>query len=283
MKYAKKFETDAEYDNFLLSENYITPHLIVIKTPQSIKYRLKDLELDCTEYPYNVNSLSGNQYVQINDKLKEVLTDYLIMAENDISEPPTIEERHGRSLIIHFKDIEFKAKILCFNKRVTLTPEDDISNIAYIYYTEANSNEVYIHYSCIVYDTDIKLSNGKTKKIQDISYDDYLLVWDFDKGNYTSAKPLWIKKEETAIEYYLCKFENGSSLKLVGSNGKCHRVFNYTDGVFESATDCIGKEIYTTQGVTRLMNVTKVQENVKLDIEKFTKIWYNDFIFAFWL
>ena len=268
MKYTKKFETDAEYDNFLLSENYITPHVIVIKNATNIKYRLKDLVLDCTEYPCDVNALDKKQYAQINDILKKILTDYLIMAENDIfendiSELPTIEERHGRSLIIHFKDIEFKAKVLCFNKQVILAPEDKMRNIAHIYYIEANSDEVYIDYSCIVYDTDIKLSNGKTKKIQDISYDDYLLVWDFDKGNYTSAKPLWIKKAETAIEYYLCEFENGSSLKLVGSNGKCHRVFNYTDGVFESATDCIGKEIYTTQGITRLMNVTKVQENVK--------------------
>lgn len=134
---------------------------------------------------------------------------------------------------------------------------------ALLFYDTYSPNCVTLVYICIVHDTNIQMADGTSKKIQDISYDDYLLVWDFDNGCFTSAKPLWIKKEETAMEYYLCEFENGTTLKLVGSNGKCHRVFNYTDGVFESATDCIGKEIYTMQGITRLVNVTKVQETVK--------------------
>ena len=34
----------------------------------------------------------------------------------------------------------------CFNKQVILAPEDKMPNIAHIYYTEANSDEVYIDY-----------------------------------------------------------------------------------------------------------------------------------------
>ena len=36
----------------------------------------------------------------------------------------------------------------------------------------------------------------KKKRIEDITYDDEVLVWDFDKGCFTKAKPFWIKVEE---------------------------------------------------------------------------------------
>lgn len=40
----------------------------------------------------------------------------------------------------------------------------------------------------------------KKKKIEDLNYNE-LLVWDFDHGCFTTARPLWLKKKEEAEEY----------------------------------------------------------------------------------
>lgn len=122
---------------------------------------------------------------------------------------------------------------------------------------------VYFTPPCYLKNTKISLFNGEYKLVQDITYDDELLVWNFDEGKYDSAKPLWIKQAQTTMKYYHCSFENGITLDLVGSNGKCHRVFNYTDMRFDYAVDCIDKEVYTTLGVTKLISVELREEKVE--------------------
>ena len=39
------------------------------------------------------------------------------------------------------------------------------------------------------------------KKIKDVTYDDLLLVWDFDEAKFTWAKPLWIRQEEISKSF----------------------------------------------------------------------------------
>lgn len=116
---------------------------------------------------------------------------------------------------------------------------------------------------CFVRGTQISLSNHAFKNVEDIKYDDELLVWDFDNGCYASSKPIWIKKVQTTHYYYQCEFDNGVTIKLVGSNGKCHRVFNVDDNIFESATDCVGKNIMTENGISKLIKCEKVYESVE--------------------
>ena len=49
---------------------------------------------------------------------------------------------------------------------------------------------------CIAGGTLVPLADGTTKAIEDITYDDELLVWDFDEGKLSSAKPAWVKKAD---------------------------------------------------------------------------------------
>jgi hypothetical protein len=95
-------------------------------------------------------------------------------------------------------------------------------------------------YICYIKGTKILLSNNTSKQVQDITYKDDLLVWDFDNGCYTSAKPLWIKKEETALYYYNCVFEDGNELNLVGDGGNCHAVYCIDENCFKYANQCAG-------------------------------------------
>lgn len=116
---------------------------------------------------------------------------------------------------------------------------------------------------CYAKNTHIILADRTSKLVQDITYQDELLVWDFDNGCISSARPIWIKKVQTADYYYRCEFANGTVLKLVGSEGRCHRIFDIDKGIFESATECVGHRIMTEQGETTLLSCERVDEEVE--------------------
>ena len=89
-------------------------------------------------------------------------------------------------------------------------------------------------YYCLIEGTQITLADGTAKAIEDITYDDELLVWNFYEGKFDKAKPTWIKVEETAPRYNLVKFSNGSEVGFVGAGGEkgYHRIFNKEAGAF---------------------------------------------------
>lgn len=84
------------------------------------------------------------------------------------------------------------------------------------------------NYSCIIEGTLITLADHTKKPIEDITYDDDLLVWNFYEGKFDSAKPVWITKPRLAHEYNLCKFSNGVEVGFVGNGGNegYHRIYN---------------------------------------------------------
>ena len=81
---------------------------------------------------------------------------------------------------------------------------------------------------CFIEGTQITLADGSTKAIEDITYNDELLVWNFYEGKFDKAKPTWIKVEEVASRYNLVKFSNGAEVGFVGAGGEkgYHRIFN---------------------------------------------------------
>ena len=113
----------------------------------------------------------------------------------------------------------------------------------------------------IVYDKKNKKRNKK--KLKDIDEDDLILCWDFDKGEFTYAKPLWIKKPEQVDYYYSLKFEKDYSLKVVGD----HKLFCVNKNRFMNAGNDnefeIGDSIYTANGeIVKLLSHEKVFESV---------------------
>ena len=89
-------------------------------------------------------------------------------------------------------------------------------------------------FMCMIEGTQITLADGSTKAVENITYDDELLVWNFYAGRFDKAKPSWIKVEETAPRYNLVKFSNGSEVGFVGAGGEkgYHRIFNKEAGAF---------------------------------------------------
>lgn len=81
---------------------------------------------------------------------------------------------------------------------------------------------------CLAAGTMITLADGSSKPIETITYDDEIRVWDFDLGRFSSAKPLWIKRSETATAYNVLTFSDGSTLHTIDQ----HRIFNTQAGAF---------------------------------------------------
>lgn len=115
---------------------------------------------------------------------------------------------------------------------------------------------------CLAEGTQITLADRTTKAIEDITYEDDLLVWDFDNARFATAKPLWIMKQQIASQYNLLKFANGLELKTIDQ----HRIFNKELGKFSyPMTDetPVGTTTFTDNGEeTTLISKEVVKERV---------------------
>jgi hypothetical protein len=81
---------------------------------------------------------------------------------------------------------------------------------------------------CLLAGTQIALSDGSYKAIEDITYTDKMLSWDFDRGCYAETSALWIKRGETGSQYNLLTFSDGTTLRTFDQ----HRIFNKQAGAF---------------------------------------------------
>jgi hypothetical protein len=81
---------------------------------------------------------------------------------------------------------------------------------------------------CLLAGTQIALSDGTYKAIEDITYTDKMLSWDFDRGCYAETTALWIKYSETGSQYNLLTFSDGTTLRTFDQ----HRIFNKQAGAF---------------------------------------------------
>lgn len=129
--------------------------------------------------------------------------------------------------------------------------------------TDTDEFHVYINNACFVEGTEIILANRTTKKIEEITYEDELLVWDFDNGMFATANPLFISKAKVAEEYNYIKFEDGTELKTVID----HRIFNVDSQKFTYTMDeegtPIGTRVFKENGTTtRLVERKVVKEEV---------------------
>lgn len=139
--------------------------------------------------------------------------------------------------VVSIQDVDY---IGYLSQYYTLT--DSSGNTHSLPYTLTSNTTIEIGSEpCIIEGTQITLADGSTKAIEDIDYDDELLVWNFYAGRFDTAKPKWIKVEQTTPRYCLVKFSNGAEVGFVGpgehtrqSDGGrgYHRIFNKEAGAF---------------------------------------------------
>lgn len=129
------------------------------------------------------------------------------------------------------------------------------------------------HWVCLIQGTQITLANGTKKPIEDITYDDELLVWNFYEGKFDTAKPCWIKVEQVAPEYNLCKFSNGAEIGFVGEGGNIgyHRIYNNQAKCF-THTGVAETPIGTTTFAEDMSMPTLIEQEVVKEEVKFYNI-----------
>lgn len=120
---------------------------------------------------------------------------------------------------------------------------------------------------CLAEGTLVTLADRSRKAIEDITYEDKLLVWDFDNGCFAEAQPLWIKKRQVAEEYNLVKFDNGVELKTVAD----HRIFNMEAQKFTYTMN----EEDTPIGTTTFMEDGTTAKLIEREVVKETVSYYN--------
>jgi len=132
--------------------------------------------------------------------------------------------------------------------------------------------------SCLAEGTKILLANGKTKNIEDITYDDLLLVYNYETGKFTFEYPIWIEKEGSSNSYTLSTFSDGTTLKTIGSHG----IYSYDSNKFINVADATEYHIGTTvakyengklEKVT-VTNIETINEPVKY-YHVVSSIYYN--------
>lgn len=87
--------------------------------------------------------------------------------------------------------------------------------------------------SCFVEGTKIRLADGGYKNVEDIDYDDLLMVYDHENGGVTYEYPIWIEKGKKASVYQKTTFSDGSYLNTYG----LHSVFSYDKMNFVNVLD----------------------------------------------
>lgn len=96
---------------------------------------------------------------------------------------------------------------------------------------------------CLVKGTLVTLADGSTKKIEDITYNDLLLVWNYETGTYTYEYPIWIEQGKTTNHYQKTTFSDGTVLKTVGQHGVFSKDLNQFVSVHDSENFKVGTEI----------------------------------------
>jgi hypothetical protein len=120
---------------------------------------------------------------------------------------------------------------------------------------------------CLVAGTMMSLANGSQKKIEDITHDDVLSVWNFDLGEQSEARPLWVKQAQTANDFTLVKFSDGTELRTVG-----HHIFNKQAGEFTRITTDdtpVGTITVNEQG----QEITIVSKELIKETVEYYNIW----------
>lgn len=88
-------------------------------------------------------------------------------------------------------------------------------------------------YTCFTADSKIQLADGSYKLAKDIEYDDLLLTWNFDEGEFAGSYPVWITKSTKIEKYFHVEFEDGTFVNIIIS----HRIYSADEDKFAKSID----------------------------------------------
>ena len=123
--------------------------------------------------------------------------------------------------------------------------------------------------SCVTGDTLVTLADGTQKRIDQVRFDDKILVWDFDKGEYTFANASIIENHGyESNDVIKLEFEDGTTVKVVNLHGFFDASLNkWVDIDADNVFDFIGHSFTKVNGgsynTVKLVSATVTREYVE--------------------
>ena len=88
-------------------------------------------------------------------------------------------------------------------------------------------------WTCLIKGTKVLLADGTYKNVEDIRYDDLIMSYSHETGEFIPEYPIWIEKGHKTNHYQLSTFSDGTTLKTIGD----HSVFSVDDYEFVSVAN----------------------------------------------
>ena len=118
--------------------------------------------------------------------------------------------------------------------------------------------------SCLVEGTKILLADGSEKNVEDIRYDDLLMVWNYETGTTTKEYPIWIEQKKTADVYTRITFDDNTSIEITGG----HSFFDVDKKIFVNYKT---KEFDIGTRIMKISDDYKLKEVTVTNIETINK------------
>ncbi len=177
----------------------------------------------------------------------------------------TLDHRYGLNLTLSGNTISLQrpaddSRIMWHNETETIVIGYKFSDGSYDFDTFFVQQ---CNVACFVKGTKITLADGTRKNVEELDYNDDVVVWNFDNGKSTSTKPLWITKSGlTTDSYTKVTLSDGTILNLCGSQS--HRLLCLEDGKFAYAVDMVGKHTFKQNGmIVEVVSTEIVNEQVE--------------------
>ena len=174
-----------------------------------------------------------------------------------------------------------KSNKLVYSSAKIEAKRSEYSTVVQYSYTD-NAGATYYYYigyhapaqsytSCVTADTLVTLADGTQKRIDQVTYADQLLVWDFDKGEYTYANSSIIENHGYDMnEVIKLTFEDGTVVKVVNVHGFFDADLNkWIDINAKNAANHIGHSFTQVNG-----DVYKTVKLVSVDVTaEYVEAW----------
>lgn len=212
------------------------------------------------KYKFNVSLTSTNNRVSFSNTnntvayLNNEYTNGLTVSANNYTLDTTVTVNMGNNNLTSGTDYTF-GRNTGSNTAGTITIKPNVINNDISITASATYNGV-----CLVEGTKIRLANGNLKNIEDIRYDDLILVLNHDTGKISYEYPIWIEQKGVSDSYQITTFSDGTILKTVGGHG----IYSVDANKFVSIKDKKNFKIGTT--------VIKINDNEQIEKAKVTDI-----------
>lgn len=150
-------------------------------------------------------------------------------------------------------------------------------------FTNIPTTKTLVYVPCFVEGTLIRMADGTDKVVENIRYGDEAQCYDFVTGQKTFAPIDWMIPESVATKYWQITFSDGSTINLVGSNGKSHRIYNLTKQRFDypqdfEPSDITVKDDGTTVAIVSCKEIEKTVKFYNIATKDHINVYANGFL-----